>query len=346
VRVEVPAQGGTGLRLVDFASAGSSGSRYRSWLTPVTAPPPPVLTEYPRDGERLRPGLIQFQWRAPRKGPGLNYRLEIAADAEFHPILHTTNILAGKRAGVELPAAAGPGRELWWRVVTCGAAGETIPAVPAARFVLDAAAAPQALPPLPRSGPQGELIQHSLRGDEAPAFGAVLSAKCAAHGPEGTWMDGRGQMIVYEVPVWPAEDFTVAVRLRISELPSGRIGQVFSAWAAGGDDPLRLVVDQGRLYARVEGGGSYSTPGVALDTGAWHHVAATREGAKVNLFVDGKPAGSCTVPESAVTASRACALGGNPRYGGDESLAAAFADFGFWERALSAEEIRGLAAAR
>jgi hypothetical protein len=36
-------------------------------------------------------------------------------------------------------------------------------------------------------------------------------------------------------------------------------------------------------------------------------------------------------------------LGGNPHFSGDESLTATFADFGFWERALSAEELQRLA---
>ena len=60
-------------------------------------------------------------------------------------------------------------------------------------------------------------------------------------------------------------------------------------------------------------------------------------------MLDGKPAGSCGAPRFTTTAARDCALGGNPHFSGDESLAATFADFGFWERALSAEELQRLA---
>jgi hypothetical protein len=150
-------------------------------------------------------------------------------------------------------------------------------------------------------------------------------------------------MLVYAVPTWPDEDFTVAVRVRLDEMPKGRLGQIFSAWAAAMDDPLRLVVEQGKLFARIEAGGVFGTPGVPIDAGRWHRVCAVKRGETLALFLDGQPAGSCAAPRFTTTAARDCALGDNPHFSGDESLAASFADFGFWERALSAEELRRLA---
>ncbi len=50
-------------------------------------------------------------------------------------------------------------------------------------------------------------------------------------------------------------------------------------------------------------------------------------------------AGSCAAPEFSNTRTQDCALGGNPHYAGDEFLAARFADFRLYDRALSAEEI-------
>jgi DUF1680 family protein len=345
VRVELPAEHGGVLRLVDFASAGTVGTHYRSWL-PASHATPPAFTQYPRDGERVRPGPIEFQWRVPRRHAGITYRLELAADVPFTRILLTTNGVTDSRATLDLAPFFASSTNCWWRVVTLGPAGETVPDLPPARFTLAGDAAPQALPPAAKAGPHGELIIHSLRGEERPKFGEVLSARFATQGPDGTRVGGHRPMLVYAVPVWPADDFAVAVRVRIDEMPQGRIGQIFSAWAAGMDDPLRLVVDQGKVCARVEAAGVFGTPGVAIQAGAWHHVAATREGAKLTLFLDGRPAGSCAVPEFTATAARDCALGGNPHFSGDESLAATFADFGFWDRALSAEELRGLAATR
>ena len=167
----------------------------------------------------------------------------------------------------------------------------------------------------------------------------MVSEKFESRNAEGVRVNGRDQMLVYSVPAWPEEDFTVAVRVRIEEMPKGRIGQIFSAWAAGMDDPLRLVVDNGILFARIEAGGGFATPGVPIDTGHWHDVGAVKHGSKLTLFLDGKPVGSSAAPEFTTTTARDCALGGNPHFSGNEFLAGTFAYFGLWARALSSEEL-------
>ena len=345
LQVEVLAGNGSTLRLVDFASAGSAGTHYRSWL-PATKLPPPAFTQYPRDAERVRPGPVQFQWRRARHVPDLNYRVEIAGDAAFAGILFATNRVAGSRLVLDLAALpATPAPDRWWRVITVSTNGETIPDVPPARFTLAADAPAQVLAPVSKPGSAGELVLHSLRHDERPRFGELLSSKSGTRGPDGTQVKGHDQMLVYAVPAWPEEDFTVSVRVRLDEMPKGRLGQIFSAWAAAMDDPLRLVVEQGKLFARIEAGGAFGTPGVPIDTGRWHRVCAVKRGETLALFLDGQPAGSCAAPRFTTTAARDCALGGNPHFSGDESLTATFADFGFWERALSAEELRRLAVA-
>ena len=344
LQVELPAENGSVLRLVDFASAGTAGTHYRSWLPAAKPLPPPAFTQYPRDGERVRPGPVQFQWRGARQVSNLNYRLEIAADAGFAKTLFSTNLVAGTRLLLDLaalPSTPDPDRS--WRVITVSTNGETAPDVPPARFTLAADAPPQVIPPVSKPGPAGELLFHSLRHDEPPRFGEMLSARHEAGGADGTAVKGRDQMLVYAVPAWPEEDFTVAVRVRIDEMPKGGLGQIFSAWAAGMDDPLRLVVENGKLYARIEAGGAFGTPGVPIEAGRWYHVCAVKRGETLALFLDGQPAGSCAAPRFTTTAAHDCALGGNPHFGGDESLAATFADFGFWERALSTEELRRLA---
>jgi DUF1680 family protein len=341
---DVPVEGTRPLRLVDFASAGAAGTRYRSWLPVANPPPPPALTQYPSDGQRLRAGPAQFQWRAARPASDAHYRIEIAADQEFTRALLATNVGAGHRVALDLaalPTSEGP--ERWWRVVSLNGNSETTPDVPPARFTLDADASPQALPPEPKPGPNGELILHSLRRDEQPKFGELISAKFTARTEEGTQVNGLDQMLLYSVPAWPEEDFTIALRVRIDEIPQGRIGQVFSAWAAGMDDPLRLVMDHGKLSARVEAGGGFGTRGVSIEAGRWYYVAAVKRGATLSLFLDGKPAGSSAAPETTTTTARDCALGGNPHFSGNEFLAATFSDFGLWARALSEDELGRLA---
>ncbi len=105
------------------------------------------------------------------------------------------------------------------------------------------------------------------------------------------------------------------------------------------------------------------TEGSPIAPGNWHHVAAVKSGTKLEVFFDSQPVGARTAPECTTTTARGCALGGNPRYTGNEFLApwskpgpplrrlqrystrraATFADFGLWERALSAVEIQRLA---
>ena len=75
-------------------------------------------------------------------------------------------------------------------------------------------------------------------------------------------------------------------------------------------------------------------------------MAATKRGGTLTLFVDGRPVGSCAAPEFATTQARDCALGGNPHFGGNEFLAARLADFHFYARSLSNEELEALSATR
>jgi hypothetical protein len=215
--------------------------------------------------------------------------------------------------------------------------------VPAARFTIDPDAPPQALPPQVKPGPDGQLVLHSLRSEAKPKFGELISSGLGTQTAEGAKLNGRDQMVVYAVQAWPEEDFSVRVTMRVEELPKNRIGQVFSAWAGGMDDPLRLVVDNGKLFARIEAGGGFSTPGVPIEVGQWCRVTAVKRGSTLTLFLNGKAVGSSAAPEFSNTAARDCALGGNPHFGGNEFLAATFSDFGIWARALSSEEVQQLA---
>jgi hypothetical protein len=298
----------------------------------------------PADGQRLPPGPVRFQWRADRRAAGslTGYHLRIfapdrdASTAAAEVVLGVTNrTVLNLRA---YPALAGGGEWLW-RVDSIGLEGGTQPDMPPARFIIDATAPAQVLPPGPRLGPNGEVIAHSLRGDHAPIYGELLSATVAARDTEGTVLDRADHRLVYAVPAWPEDEFTVSLHVRIAALPTNRLGQIFSAWCGVMDDPLRLVVDGAKLFARIEAGASFSTPGVPVQSGVWYHVAAVKQSTTLSLYLNGDLVGSTPAPEFSVTRAKDCALGGNPHYAGDESLAARFADFGFLGRALSLREV-------
>jgi hypothetical protein len=294
---------------------------------------------------------VRFQWRGERATPAAltGYRLRIfapdraASDAAFQVVVGPTNRLVLDLAAQSALAAGG---DWLWRVESLGPAGESWPDAPPARFTIDPDAPPQALTPEPRLGPNGEIIAHSLRRDVAPAFGELKASTATARDEDGTLLDGRDQRVVYAVPVWPEDAFTVQVNVQITEFPTNRIGQIFSAWCAPMDDPLRLVVDGGKVFARLEAGAGFSTPGVPILANEWHQVTAVKQGDTLTLYLDGKCVGSCPAPEFSVTQARDCALGGNPHYSGNECLAARFADFQFLARALSAEAIAKSTGAR
>ena len=220
------------------------------------------------------------------------------------------------------PACPGPGgtarrsrrRSLVARRHRQAPTAKPSPTSPPARFTLAADAPAAGGPAGQQTGARGELLLHSLRGDERPKFGELLSTKHGPSSADGTSVKGRDQMLVYAVPAWPEEDFTVAVRVRIDEMPKSGLGQIFSAWAAGMDDPLRLAVQNGKLFARIEAGGNFGTPGVPIEVGHWHHVCAVKRGETLSLFLDGQPAGSCAAPRFTTTAAHDCALGGNPHF--------------------------------
>jgi hypothetical protein len=347
--VNLPAKDGKTLRLVDFANAGASGTRYRSWLAAETPPPPPAFTMNPADGIGVPAGPVTFRWRSSRRQRS-DFQVEVSSTATFSPgTVWTTNVQANRvvlNTQLLLSRFVTSGAPLWWRVVTGSGETAIIPDVPPAWFRIDATLPARPLPADPKLGPDSELVQHSLRENASPEWGTISSCQFTDRNAEGTLLNGRDQMLVYHLAGWPEEDFTVSVRAQLQALPDHRIGQVFSAWNSAMDDPLRLVIDNGKLFAKIEAGNVYSTPGSPVETNRWYAVCAVKRGSRLTLYVDGEEVGSAAVPEWSNSQAQHCALGGNPRYTGPEFLAARFADFRLLARALSPEEVKAWASAR
>jgi len=57
------------------------------------------------------------------------------------------------------------------------------------------------------------------------------------------------------------------------------------------------------------------------------------------VYLDGKPPGTCAVPEFSATQATDCALGGSSHFGGPEFLAVSFAIVALLARALSTTEL-------
>jgi DUF1680 family protein len=349
--VELPASHGRAIRLCDFASAGAAGTRYRSWLTAENCPPPPAVTRVPGDGATLPPGPAVFKWTGPRRTNSLlsGYQLLIAEKPDFTAAIIATNNLRQNRVVLEesVMRRLTAGRPYFWKVTSANAHGITDGTGPFARFTIDPGlppAAPERLAAAERA--DGLLVRAALRGGVQAEIGRLKEP--AAHqsvaGPRGeadgaVEVDGKSQRIGYLMEEFPEDDFALTLRCRFTELPAGRLGQIFSAWAGPMDDPLRLCVDKGKLFARIEAGQGYGTSGFPVETGRWYAMAVVKAGSQLTLFVDGKPVSSVTVPMFVRSNARDFALGGNPHFGGNEFLAAQFSDLAFYARALSKEEI-------
>jgi hypothetical protein len=219
---------------------------------------------------------------------------------------------------------------------------ESQASVPPAWFMIDPSAPPQVTPPELTLGPNDEVISATFRGRVAVTNGKVDPASKFTQRPDGLELNGKDEKLVFAVPAWPEEDYSVRLRVYVNALPSSRIAQVFSGWTSAMDDPLRLVIDQGKLYARIEAGSVFSTPGAEIQSNRWYDAAAVKQGSTLTLYIDGKAVGSCPAPPFSNTESVACSLGGNPRFGGNEYLAARFSDFAFYARALTPSEIDSL----
>ncbi len=196
--------------------------------------------------------------------------------------------------------------------------------------------------------PKGLILHAEFDTGEAPVAGSLRKGG-GTRVDGAVRLDGRGQKLVYDLPeTWAAGDYTLAVRVRVRELPpAGRLGQVFSAWCEGGDDPLRLVVDGGHVFARVEAGAHPAgTGGFPVTAGEWFDLAVVKAGPRLVLYVNGEPCAEAGIPARLVSRSRLGAIGGNPLYtGAPEFLAADFASMRLYTRALSDQEVAGIAGA-
>jgi hypothetical protein len=357
--VDVPAADGKMLRLIDFANAGATTvegkptSSYVTWLPADGIRPPPPVTWQPADRTKVGPGGIRFVWRRPAADATGRKHTVVIADG---PDCGNVVLRCGEKSGgwmlvpQEKAKQLKPHASYYWKVIARNEHGQTESVPPPKQFVVDPTA-----PSLAGNWPYGQrepdqmVTEAPLRGDVKPAYGELLQAKGwqPAAGPDGSLhaaiaLDGKGGMIKYKLLTFPEEDYTVSIWVSVTRMPSTNYGQVFSAWAAGMDDPLRLVVQGGRLYARIEAGVGYGTEGFPLKTDKWFHVAGVKQGAKLTLYIDGQAHSTAKAPPALVSSAADFAIGGNPNFGGPEFLAARLADLKFYARALSPDEVKQL----
>ncbi len=342
----VRAGDGAELVLCDFASCGAHGTPYTAWLPAVNATPAMFWLVRPASGAAVAAGPIVFEWTGFRT-EGTTYTLAIAKDPELVHTAHAIDVGASTRH--VLAAGLGPAAGTWWWKVTaaCGKAPAANSGGPG-RFFIDPALENTAAEEIERAktGPRGLLAASPLDGNGMPSFGVLVSETGTApaedrFGREGgaVAFPGSGCGITYGLALFPERDFTFLAWVCPAGLPADRLQQVFSAWCAGMDDPLRVAVQGDKLFARIEAHHAYGTAGVPIENGKWIHVAAVKRGPRLELYVGGELRAHVEVPEYVFSQARDFAIGANPHYSGNECFAGAIDAFAFHGEALAPAEI-------
>jgi hypothetical protein len=236
----------------------------------------------------------------------------------------------------------------FWKLVAENQWGATDSPAATRQFTIDPALPPLTDDMLTEYGENadGVVVQAELRGKPDPAYGTLLAAtgwKSAA-GPQGepdqaVELNGTDGMLVYQLRAFPEAEYTLSVRFAAQRV-TGPLGQVLSAWCRSVDDPLRIAVHEGKLYARMEAGSVYSTSGVPIEKDVWYDVCVVKRSSELTLYVDGKPVETIRVPAIVPSAARDFALGGNPHFtGSSEHLPCRVADCELNTRPLTAEEV-------
>jgi len=340
VTVRVTPASGPAVNLCDFATAGSSGTYYQTWLPVKNLAPAYFELSRPRMDKRAPDAPITFRWTSA--GPDAVYRLVVAAkdSPDAAAVVDVGDIRETQYTATQALPKDAP---LYWRVVAENPKGSAICANGPWHFTVDSSLKP---------AQDAVLLQTPLNGVGAPGRGSLVSEAGVApaedrHGTVAAALafDGVAGKIMYGIDEFPTQEYTFMAWIKptgLSGPEAGRLHHIASAWKAPMDEPLRLTIQNGRIKGIIEiGGGSIVTPDAPLEENRWYFVAMVKDGPQLSLFVDGALKGSVAVPETLDTAAEALALGGNPYFTGQpEFYAGAMDSVMFLSRALSPEEIK------
>lgn len=334
---------GTTIQLCDFASAGANGTDYASWLPVSHLAPIACTLKYPAHEDVGMPSPALFQWTTTGESD-VRYDLAIARDATFQNLVVDLKDL--KESRVTVSDGIGEEGTYFWKVTARNAYGATENAEGPRSFRV----ARDGSAPFLSLRDDMLLMASPLDGAGKPSYGVCELEEGLTPGTDrlgnatgAVAFGGPGSKLRYSLPFFPERDYAFMAWVCPEGLPSSG-QQVFSAWCRGMDDPLRVMLNGNEISARIEGGGSWGTPGVPVENGKWYHVAAVKEGTNLSLFIDGKKRQSTTVPEIVRSQSTLVGVGFNPLFGGGEHFVGCIDDCAFYARALRAEEIEKAAA--
>ncbi|NIA12543.1 MAG: hypothetical protein GWP08_00585 [Nitrospiraceae bacterium] len=334
------AANGDTVTLCDFATAGAHGTDYVAWLPAAHVPPPAPRLRLPALDAEGTPSPVLFLWRTPGSDD-YTAELLVARDAALEDVVVHRQGLTANHASID-DELLEPGT-YYWKVRSVGSGGATDNEGGVRSFRVAAAAAR----PFFSIGSDGLLAASPLDGDGTPRFGICEHQQALQPVPDrngnenrAVAFDGRTSELRYALPFFPLEDYTFLAWFRPDDLSASGLQQVFSAWCKSGDDPLRVTLEGGRVFARIESpAGSAGTQGVALKDHEWVHVAAVKNGGKLTLYVNGAEAHSTGCAGRLLTQSTQIGIGYNPLFQGGEHFRGQIDDFALYAKALSTREV-------
>ena len=354
VVVDVPLRDAPPIRLCDFATAGAGGSYYASWLPARDIAPPPPAQDYPDNGAAIPAGRMLFRTRriAAQVEPH-SMRLVIAETPDFRESRIVVEAKDGRRIIVpeDQTSKLQANKDYFWKLVASNQWGTAESPAPGRSFTVDPSLPPLSDDMLTEYGEnaQGLVIEADLQGDPKPSYGTLAlsqgwkSASGLGDQPgQAIQLDGQNGMLVYTLRAFPETEYTVSIWCSPGRT-EGSLGQIFSAWCRGMDDPLRICVQQGKLFARIEAGALYATGGIPIEQDKWYHISVVKKAGELTLYLDGNAAETISVPLEIHSAARDFALGGNPHFtGSSEHLTCRVAQLALYARAFGPDEIAAI----
>ncbi|MCP4642020.1 MAG: hypothetical protein GY851_16375 [bacterium] len=336
---QTTAADGQAVTLCDFASGGAHGTEFVGWLPSANPLPCAVPLLLPEDKAAGAPGPVLFRWGA-YTGSSDTFELVVARDPELKDVV-IQHGASGSHAVIEEKLA--DDGVYYWTVRSTNENGSVTSPDGPRTLRVDSGMATAFTAGI---DDDGLMAASALDGTGDPLFGTCDVAEGLAPAPDrngnagkAVAFDGKSSTLRYRLPFLPEDDYTFLAWVCPDGLPVSGIQQVFSAWHAGMDDPLRVTLAEDKVHARMEAGSGFGTKGVQLQNGQWTHVAAVKQGSSLTLYVDGKAADMVAVPERVGTRSEAIGIGYNPRHTNGERFVGRIDDFAFYARALTPDEV-------
>ena len=328
---------GRTIHLCDFATAGACGTYYQSWLPMQNVPPAAFTLTAPLYKCNVPKQPVELVWTSA--GKDATYEVTIATDYDMQNVAFQQKGLAKTNLTVKPELAEN--RTVYWNVTASNEHGKSTTINGPQSYTVD---------PSLEVRSDGLLLKVDFNGTTDPQVGPkttetnkISLTKDRFDRPnQAAAFEGEGSKLVYPLNPFPIKDYTATAWIRLDSPLSKANHQIFSAWSASLDDPLRLMVTDKEIQGIIEAQKTIKTPPVTLQIGKWYHVAFVKQANEIFVYLDGEEvAHNNQVPDVLNTTSRAIGIGCNPTYSGQtESFKGAIDQIRLYNRAFSPLQIR------